>query len=53
MKKILIVLSFIPLLMMGQERIMVIADPHVMPQSLIATYPNLMTICSTNVRCWI
>ena len=29
-------MAFLPLLGMAQERIMVIADPHVLPQSLIA-----------------
>ena len=37
MKKIFLALmAFLPLLGMAQERIMVIADPHVLPQSLIA-----------------
>lgn len=40
-KKVLsFVLSFLPLMLMAQERIMVIADPHVMPQTLIAANPN-------------
>ena len=41
MKKIVtILLSVFPLVMMGQERIMVIADPHVTPQSLIDANPD-------------
>lgn len=41
MKKIFtFLLSTLPLIMMGQERIMVIADPHVTPQSLIDATPD-------------
>jgi len=41
MKKIVIFLfTLVPLMMVAQERIMVIADPHVMPQTLIEANPN-------------
>ena len=35
-KTILALMAFLPILGMAQERIMVVADPHVLPQSLIA-----------------
>ena len=35
-KTILALMAFLPILGMAQERIMIVADPHVLPQSLIA-----------------
>lgn len=35
MKKLFLVFTFLPLSLMAQEKIMVIADPHVLPQSLV------------------
>lgn len=44
MKKIYIfLLAFMPLWVMAQDRIMVIADPHVLPQSVIAQDANFDT----------
>lgn len=35
-KTILALMAFLPIMGMAQERIMIVADPHVLPQSLIA-----------------
>lgn len=40
MRKIFFLAALLPLLSFAQERIMVIADPHVLPQSIIDQEPN-------------